>query len=108
MPLTANINLAVPALPDNDTAFANNAAWQNYWANINVNVTFDGAANDTYIPSVYDNSLPPVALIVNAQQYNVPTTDMFNSLLAAYSTMEANYREMRDALKAAGILTNSQ
>lgn len=104
--LTANINLNVPDLPDNDICFANNAAWSNYWANINISVTFDGANNTVYAESAFNNTLPFQAFEYNSIQYVLPTVDQFNSLLLAYQTLNTNYKALLTALKNAGIILN--
>lgn len=108
MPLSVNVNLDVPDLPDNDVAFANNAAWVNYWSNINLEATFDTADNDLYVESAYNDELEEHELLYNDESLSVPSIEQFNSLLLAYQTLNTNYKELRDVLKAIGLITNSQ
>jgi hypothetical protein len=106
---TATINLNVPALPDNDVAFLNNAAWQNYWANVNLQAAFGTNADTTlYVEHAFDPALDNVQFVFNNITYSVPSIDQFNSLLAAYEALNTSYKELRDVLKTNGFITNSQ
>ena len=106
--LTASINLDVPALPDNDVAFANNAAWQNYWSHIDITATFEGADNAIYVEQAYDNNAEGHVLQYEGVEYNVASKAQFDSLLLAYQTLNTNYKNLREALKNAGIITEAQ
>jgi len=106
--LTANISLVVPPLPDNDVAFANSAAWTNYWRNIQIAATFDPAVNSIYAESAYDNSIPQIDFNWNGVDISVPSIAQYNSLLLAYQTLNTNYKNLRDVMKAAGFITQSQ
>lgn len=106
--LTASINLDVPALPENDVWFANAAAWSNYWANIDVSVTFDGADTTAYAESAFDSSLKYIAIPdSNGGLIELPTRAQFDSLLLAYQTLNTSIKAMRAALADAGIITNA-
>lgn len=104
MPLTANISLVVAALPDNDVWFANNAAWQAYWNDLEIAATFDPAVTTAYSESAFDNTLPNYVFDVGGVEYNVPTIAQFNSLLLAYQTLNTNYKNLKTALIAAGVI----
>lgn len=107
MSLSVNINLNVPALPDNGIAFANNAAWMNYWSSIQLVGTFDAIANTKYTEAVYDNSLSSVVLDIDGVQKTIATKEQLDSLVAAYQTLNINYKNLLNTLKAAGLLTES-
>lgn len=105
--LTVSVNLNVPALPDNDIAFANNAAWQNYWSNIELTGTFDPADNALYVDNAYNNALPFVALDIEGLQRNVVSKEQFDSLMLDYQTLKINYKALLNKLKEIGLLENS-
>ena len=103
MPLTVSINLDVPELQDNGVAFQNAAAWTNYWSNVQLVATFDPVTNTKYTDIVYDNTLSFVTISGN----EVPTKAQFNSLLADYTALKVNYKNLLNVLKAAGLITQS-
>jgi hypothetical protein len=106
MPLTANINLSVPPLPDNQVWFADAASWLNYWKDINVNVVFDGATTVVYNQSPYDGTLNFVRLSIDGVDQDMPSLALHNSLVAAFAALNVDYIALKTALKNAGIITN--
>lgn len=103
MSLTGTVSLNVPALPDNDTAFVNNAAWQAYWSNVELLVEFDPSVNNLYVESVYNSLLPYVTIGADI----MPSQAQFQSLLLAYQTLNINYKNLLTVLKNAGLITNA-
>lgn len=109
MALTVEISLDVTPLPDDDVWFANAAAWSEYWQNINIEATFDALNNALYVESPYDMALvSPTITADDGAPYNLATEEMISSLLNAYNTLNTSYKLLRNELKAAGLLTNSQ
>lgn len=108
MPLTASISVNVTPLPDNDIWFANAAAWNNYWSDLDADIEFDGADTTLYVPSAYNDALVPYTLDVDGVQTTVPTKAMFDSLKAQVAALDANYQLMRTELRNAGFITNAQ
>lgn len=108
MALTVNINLDVPDLEDNGVAFANNAAWKNYWSNINLTATFDPAVNDLYNEVPINGALTYTEFELEGNVYDVVGKLQFDNLLAAYAALNNSYKNLRDVLKAAGLITESQ
>lgn len=107
MPLTVNISLEVPDLPDNSVAFLNNAAWVNYWRNVDVVAEFTPADNDIYLENAYNNA-QQVDFNWNGQDFSVPSIEQFNSLLLAYQTLNTNYKNLRTVMKDAGFILEAQ
>lgn len=108
MAIEFTIALNVPALPDNDIWFLNSAAWSNYWQNIDVEATLTPITNDPYVPVAYDTGLQYTVLNVDGVDYLLPTLAMFTSLLNAFNALDLSYKTLRDELKTAGLLTESQ
>lgn len=107
MPLTANINLVVPILPDNSVWFANSAAWSNYWKDIDVSAEFDAATTVNYVPAPYDVALPFVVFNIDGVLQNLATNDQMQSLVAQVAALDADYRLLKTALRDAGFITHS-
>lgn len=108
MPLTANIVLIVPPLPDADVWFANAAAWANYWRNITAQVQFDSATNALYVPVPLNTLIEYVAIDIGGTIYNLVPQAMFESLRDRVNAMEANYQDLRTAMKNAGFISQAQ
>lgn len=108
MPITANVVLAVPPLPDNDFWFINADAWENYWNQIPASIEIDPADTTLYAPQAYNDALQPVAINIAGQDYIVVTQDMFTSLKTRLDTLNTNYETLRTELKNAGLITNAQ
>lgn len=106
--LSATISLTVPDLSDNDVAFANNEAWVNYWSEIEVVAEFDPVDNTIYVDNPYNNALAYTAINVDGIDYVLSSKAQFDSFLLDYSTLKANYKTLRNELKNAGFLLNSQ
>jgi hypothetical protein len=106
MALNFITNLQVPILPENEVWFLNSAAWTNYWASINIQGSFDAYGNVAYAESIYDNSLMGYNLNYGEVAYAFPSQAQFNSLLAAYQTLNINYKNLRADLVAIGLLEN--
>jgi len=103
--ITANINLSVPALEDNTVWWANAAAWQNYWKDINVDVTFDGATTVVYSQLPFDNTINFVRLNIDGVNQDLPSYAQFQSLLAAFNALQIDYIALKTAMKNAGFIT---
>ncbi len=108
MPLTANIVLIVPDLPDASVWFANAAAWKDYWRNITAQVEFDAAENAIYVPQALDETIQYVAMNVNGNDHLLVPQPMFESLVARTNAMEAAFQNMRTAMKDAGFIEEAQ
>lgn len=104
--IEANINLTVPPLQDNAVWFANSAAWSNYWKDINVTVTFDGAPTVNYMQSPYDGTLNYVRFNVDGVSQDIPSLALHISLAAAYTALNNDYIALKTSLKNAGFITN--
>lgn len=107
MALTANINLVVPVLPDNQVWFANSAAWSNYWKDIQIAADFDAAGTTNYVPSPYNIALNFVRLNIDGVDQDIPAYSQHQSLVAQVAALDADYRLLKTALKDAGFITNS-
>lgn len=104
--ITATVSLNVTPLADNEIAFANAAAWNDYFNNLSGEVELEAITTDTYTDSPYDDTLQPHQLTVDAQVYVFPTLDMFNSLKTQVNQLDQNYIALRGALYAAGLISN--
>jgi len=106
--MTTTISLVVPALTDNTIAFANAAAWNNYWTNISGDAEFDALSVTFYgpTPTSYNAALQPHSLTVDAVNYVFPTLAQFTSLLNAFNALQANYLILRSELYAQGLINN--
>lgn len=107
MPLNFNTNIVVPVLPENDVWWANSAAWTNYWSSINIQGTFDAYGNTPYAETPYDNTIQGENIIYGDINYSIPSRAQFNSLLAAYQTLNASYKQLRTDLVALGLIENT-
>lgn len=109
MPLSVSISLDVPPLPDDDVWFANAAAWTEYWRDIDLEATFNAIVNTLYAEQNYDYTLPaPVIRGDDGADYALVTVAMLSSLINRVDTLNTSYKTLRNELKAAGLLTNSQ
>lgn len=109
MSLSVNISLDVPPLSDTDVWWANAAAWSEYWRDINLQASFDSVTNTLYVPSAYNLALvSPVITADDNTQWSLATKQQMESLLLKVNTLDANYQTLRNELKAAGLLDNSQ
>lgn len=105
MPITATVSLNVTPLVDNEIAFANAAAWNDYFNNLSGEVELDAIATTGYTDSPYDTALTPHQLTVDAVVYVFPTLDMFTSLRAQVQQIDSNYITLRAELYAAGLIS---
>ena len=106
--VTAVINVA--PLPENDIWFANAQAWNNYWKNVTATFEVQPETTTKYAggsESVYDNNLHPLALQVDGVAYSFITVEMFQSFLDAYAALNASYKELRQALEDAGLISEA-
>jgi len=104
MPITATVSLTVPTLTDNAIAFANAAAWNNYWNNISANITLVPIDVDGYTPASYNTTLTPYQLNVDADVMVFPSKAQFDSLLALVLNLEGNYDALRQKLYDGGLI----
>ncbi len=105
---TATVSIVVPALPDSDVWFANNAAWANYWKGISGDVELDAADTTIYVPVAYNAALVPCAINVDGVDYLLVTTAMFASLMAQITALDTALQNMRSEMKDAGYITEAQ
>lgn len=104
--ITATVSLNVAPLSDNAiTAFANAAAWNNYFNSLSGQVTLDAITTTSYTDSPYNDTLTPHQLTVDADVYVFPTLDMFESLRAQVHALDSSYKTLRGALYAAGLIS---
>lgn len=108
MAITFSIALDVPALPDNDTWFANAAAWTNYWRDIDVEGELDAIVTTTYVPSAYVAGQDAPVLDFGGIQYTFPTKAQHDSLVAQVAALDAIVQAMRTQMKNAGLITEAQ
>lgn len=104
MAITFSINLNVTPLTDNTVAFANAAAWNNYFNDLSANATLDPIDVTSYTPSPYDEDLTPDQITIDGTVFTVPNMAMWNSLLASYQTLSDSYSTLRAELYAAGLI----
>jgi len=104
MAITFSINLNVTPLTDNTVAFANAAAWNNYFNDLSADATLTPIDVTGYSAVSYNSALTPHSLTVGSDTYIFPTQDMFTSLLNAYQNLAANYAILRGELYAAGLI----
>lgn len=103
--MTTTISLNVPALTDNTIAFANAAAWTNYWSNISGDVTFNAIVlSAAYTSNPYSDALQPHSLTVDAQNYVFPTLAQFNSLKNEIQALNVHYQGLLSTLRTAGLI----
>jgi len=103
--ITATVSLNVTPLVDNEIAFANAAAWNDYFNNLSGEVELEAITTSGYTDSPYDNALQPHQLTVDAMVYIFPTLDMFNSLKTQVGQLDQNYIALRRELYAAGLIS---
>lgn len=108
MALTVSFSLDVTPLPDNEVWFANSAAWTNYWRNLTISAELDSAANAIYVEVPYNSLLGYFTLNYLGVDYALATQEQFTSLLSSFNTLNASYKQLRDDLKNAGFILNSQ
>ena len=104
-----NIGQSLPDLPDNDVWFANNAAWKNYWKEIafNGNASFASIVVPDYNYYVYDGNFIATAVVVGANTYQLCSFAAAQELQTQLLTLETSYRNMRAAMKVAGLISEN-
>lgn len=102
--ITATVSLNVTPLVDNEIAFANAAAWNDYFNNLSGEVELDAISVSVYTDSPYDTALTPHELTVDAMLYRFPTLDMFTSLQTQVAQLDQNYIALRSELQLAGLI----
>lgn len=105
MPISATVSLNVTPLVDNEIAFANAAAWNDYFNNLTGEVEINAITVTGYTDSPYDSTLTPHQMTVDSVAYVFPTLDMFNSLKQQVQQMDTNYITLRAELYAAGLIS---
>lgn len=103
--ITATISLVVPPLEDNEIAFVDAAAWNNYFNNLTGDVTIDPLTVTGYTAIPFDTGLPPYSLTVDSEEFVFPTLTQFNSLRDAYNALASNYQLLRNELYAGGLIS---
>ena len=111
--MTATVNLNIAELPENDVWFANAAAWNNYWDNVEAEVDFDPIVTTLYVPVAYNTGYHPIANAIQNPDGSTtvqifPTMDMFTSLRAQITALDSAVQTMRTELKNAGLITEAQ
>lgn len=105
MPITASATFNVDPLTDNEIAFANAAAWNNYFSAVPVDIELAPITVTIYGPVAYVDSAPYDLTIDGGDRYVFPSLTQFNSLLAAYTALANNYQLLRAELYAAGLIS---
>lgn len=108
MGLQLAIRLNATDLPDNGIWFANSAAFTNYLNSLEGEGNLEPAANLKYVPSNYDDTLVAATVTIDEEDFVLVTKAMFDSLKAKLDTLDISYKNLRDALKAAGVITEAQ
>jgi len=106
--LTANISLDIATLSDNEVAFANAAAWNNYWANVTGTAEFEAATTTIYTAVEFDTGLAPCDIVIDATPYQLVTTAQLASLLARVDALNNAFEAMRTQMRTAGYITDAQ
>ncbi len=104
--ITATVSLNVTPLVDNEIAFANAAAWNDYFNNLSGVVQLDAITTTSYTDSPYDDTLTPHQLTVGSDVYVFPTLDMFTSLRSQVNQLDQSFISLRNELYAAGLISN--
>lgn len=113
------LSLNVPQLPDNDIAFLNADAWNNYWlqgeftANINIATSGDYGLVKQASTTVY---VDPGVIVDAAFTFNdtlgaphlVVDQATYDSLKAQVAALVLAVKQMRTAMVTAGLITNGQ
>lgn len=107
MGLLATLSFNVPPLADDSDWFVNAAAWSNYWAAVPATVNITAAFTATYIPQPFDNTKEVYDLVIDGVDKNIPSLDLFTSLVNQVAALDATVQNLRTALKNAGIITNA-
>ena len=106
--LTGNITLSVTPLTDNTVAFANAAAWNNYWANVTGTVDIEAATTTVYTASAFDTGLAPCDITIDGVAYQLVTTAQLASLLTRVDDLNTAFELMRTRMRVAGFITAAQ
>lgn len=106
--MTATVTLNPTELVDNVVWFANAAAWNQYWRNVEAEVTLDAIDTAVYVPSAYNSALLPYTFEIDGIVTAMATNSMLQSLITQVATLDASYKALRVELKAAGLITNAQ
>jgi hypothetical protein len=112
--MTANVVINIVPLTDNEVWFANAAAWNNYWNNVDAEVEFDAITTIVYTPSAYNTGLQPIANVITDPTTGAdvvqitPTKAMFDSLRAQVTALDTAFQTMRTELKNGGLITEAQ
>ena len=111
--MTANVVINIVPLTDNQVWFANAAAWNNYWNNVEAEVEFDAVTTTLYVPSAYNTGLQPIANVIQAEDGSdvvqiMPTKAMFDSLRTQVTALDTAFQAMRTELKNGGLITEAQ
>lgn len=112
-----NVNINLPALPDNDIWWANSAAWQAYWNSATLTISVDMAttaaagvvkmaATVAFVPSGIANQ-DFANLIIDGVPVVVPTQANFNELKAAVANLNTSIAALRTAMVNAGQINNA-
>jgi hypothetical protein len=106
VPITISLNITPKV--DNTIWFANAAAWNNYWASVDGEATFEGAATSIYVPIAFDGTLPGYHLITEDADVELVKKEEFDSLVASFQALAASYVAFRSEMKDAGYITQAQ
>lgn len=105
--ITATISVNVPALPDNDTWFANSAAWSNYWQDITGDVTLDPITTILYSASPFVDAGDYV-MNVDGVEFRLVQSATLQSLKDRVDVLNVAFETMRTELRNAGLITAAQ
>jgi hypothetical protein len=113
---TINVSLNVPALPDNDIAFANAAAWQSYWAGANFQCIINQATTGIYgvvltaLTTTYNDPGTTADVVstfadINAVNHVLVLQSSFDELKTQVAALNAAVKQMRGAMVTAGLIS---
>jgi hypothetical protein len=109
MALNITTTVQVPPLTDNEVWFASAAAWNAYWTSIPLDITVTGAPTSIYTETLPNYTLNSVKMVLqDGTTEKFVTEAQFESVLGMLLVLNNAFKNMRDELKDAGLITNSQ
>ena len=109
MGLNISTTVQVPPLSDNEVWFASAAAWNAYWTSIPLVVNIDGADTSIYTEVLPDYTLKSVQMnLQDGTTEKFVTEAQLDTVLVYLNTLNTAFKNMRDEMKAGGLITNSQ
>lgn len=106
VPITISLNITPKT--DNTIWFANAASWNNYWAAVDGEAVFEGAATSIFVPIAFDGTIPGYHHVADDVDVQLVKKEQFDSLVASFQALAASYVAFRSEMKAAGYITQAQ